>query len=51
MVNATHKITIEIFTAENKYSDEKEIRSEWLGRLKEKCPDWDIENVKIEKFS
>ena len=51
MVNATHKITIEIFVAEDKNMDDKDVRNEWLGRLKEKCPDWDVENVIVEKFS
>ena len=45
---ATHKIIIEVLVSSE--HTENALWNEWRGRLEEKCPNWDVENIIVEKI-
>lgn len=47
--NVTHILKLEIYLYENEYVSENDLRNYYMGYLKAKTPEFDIENITIEK--
>lgn len=48
--NITHILKLEIYLTENKYVSENDLRNYYMGYLKAKVPELDIENIIVKKI-
>ena len=47
--NITHILKLEIYLYENEYLSEEDIRNYYIGYLKARIPEFDIENIVVKK--